>query len=89
MSTLISPYTYFADPLNDRPLTDAQIYIGRPNTDPRTPANQISVSLICECDGSPVTVTQPLRTGVGGVVIYQGRPAQITVDGPEYALSVF
>ena len=86
MATLFTPYQYFADPTKGRPIFNGFIYIGRPDTDPTNPANQIQVSVICECGGTPINVSQPIRTGPGGLPIYNGSPAQINVPASEYSI---
>ena len=87
MATLISPFQYFADPTRARPIFNGFIFIGRPDGDPTNPADQVQVSLICDCGGgNPINVSQPIRTGPGGLPIYQGRPAQINVPASEFSI---
>lgn len=88
MSTLASPYEYFADPIRSRPVFNGFIYIGRPDTDPTQEQNQIQVSVICECGGDPIPVSQPIRTGSGGLPIYNGNPAQVNIPASEYSLTL-
>lgn len=88
MATLISPYQYFADPAADRPISNGFIYIGRPGTDPTVEENQITVYLICECNGNRIEATQPIRTGSGGVPVVNGSPAQIDVSDEEFSITV-
>ncbi len=87
-TTLISPFQYFADPTKARPIFNGFIYIGRVDGDPTNPMDQIPIQLICECGGSPVNVTQPVRTGPGGVPIYNGNPAQIIVCQSRYSITL-
>ena len=56
--------------------------------DPTNTADQIPVQVICECGGSPVNVTQPIRTGPGGLPIYNGSPAQIVVCRSNYSITL-
>jgi len=77
---------YFALSDQGRPVANGQIFIGQVNLDPEIPANQKQVQLILE-DGSRVEVGQPIRTGAGGVIEYQGSPAIITTDG-DYSMKV-
>ena len=88
MATLFNPYQYFADPTRGRPIFNGFIFIGRPDRDPTNEQDRIQVSLICECGGSPVNVSQPIRTGPGGIPIYQGSPAQINVPAAEFSITV-
>ncbi len=88
MATLISPYQYFADPQRARPIFNGFIYIGRPDGDPTNPDDQIKISVICECGGDPVNITQPVRTGPGGIPVYNGSPAQINVPVAEFSITV-
>lgn len=88
MATLISPYQYFADPQRARPIFNGFIYIGRPDGDPTNPDDQIKISVICECGGDPVNITQPVRTGPGGLPIYNGRPAQINIPASEFSITL-
>ena len=87
-TTLISPFQYFADPTKARPVFNGFIYIGRVDGDPTNPDDQIPIQLICECGGTPVNVTQPVRTGPGGVPIYNGNPAQIVVCRSNYSITL-
>ncbi len=87
-TTLISPFQYFADPTKARPIFNGFIYIGRVDGDPTNPMDQIPIQLICECGGTPVNVTQPVRTGPGGVPIYNGSPAQIVVCRSNYSITL-
>ncbi len=87
-TTLISPFQYFADPTRARPIFNGFIFIGRVDGDPTNTADQIPVQVICECGGTPVNVTQPVRTGPGGVPIYNGNPAQIVVCRSNYSITL-
>ncbi len=87
-TTLISPFQYFADPTKARPIFNGFIYIGRVDGDPTNPDDQIPIQLICECGGTPVNVTQPVRTGPGGLPIYNGQPAQIVVCRSNYSITL-
>ncbi len=87
-TTLISPFQYFADPTKTRPIFNGFIYIGKVDGDPTNPDDQIPVQVICECGGTPVNVTQPIRTGPGGLPIYNGQPAQIVVCQQNYSLTL-
>lgn len=84
MSQFILPYAYIADPTKGRPLFNADLYFGLPDLDPTIPANQVPVVIIQE-NGTPVSVTQPIQTGAGGIPLYQGSPAIITIGASEYS----
>ena len=88
MATLFNPHQYFADPNKGRPVFNGFIYIGRADTDPTETDNRLQVSLICECGGMPVNISQPVRTGAGGVPVYNGSPAQINVPLTEFSILV-
>ncbi len=86
-TTLISPFQYFADPTRARPIFNGFIFIGRVDGDPTNTADQIPVQVIRE-SGGPVTVAQPIRTGPGGLPIYNGSPAQIVVCRSNYSITL-
>ncbi len=88
MTTLISPYQYFADPSRNMPIANGFIYIGLPDSNPTIPENQIDVHLVCVCDGNRIQVTQPIRTGAGGVPVVNGSPAQIDIEDEEFSITV-
>lgn len=80
------PYDYFPDFSVGRPLFNADIYVGIAGLDPEIPANQKQVTLRLE-NNTEVDVGQPINTGPGGVVSYNGSPAQMLVEG-EYSIKV-
>ncbi len=80
------PYEYYPDPTVGRPVYNGSIYVGIVDADPTIPSNQKQITLRQE-DGTEVEVPQPVTTGAGGVVLYNGSPAQVLVDG-EYSISV-
>jgi hypothetical protein len=77
---------YFPDPNAGRPIYFGSIYIGEPDTDPEIEINQKEVILRQE-DGSDVIAEQPLTTGAGGVVLYEGSAVRILTDG-NYSIKV-
>ena len=79
-------YQYFPDPTKGRPVSLGYLFIGEPDTDPETPANQKQVSVKQE-DGSIIDVDQPIRTSAGGVPQHNGSPVVIQVSGI-YSLKV-
>ena len=80
------PYTYYPDPTRGRPVFNGYIYVGYPDTDPQISSNQLVVSAVQE-SGATVTISQPIRTGAGGVPLLNGSPVQLQVEG-EYSIKV-
>lgn len=77
---------YFPDPTKGRPVFNGSVFVGDPDTDPEIEGNQKQITLKQE-DGTLVQVSQPVTTGAGGVVLYQGSPVQVLVDG-NYSVKV-
>jgi hypothetical protein len=77
---------YYPDPTRGRPVSLGSIYVGEPDLDPETPANQKTLTVRQE-NGSEVTVSQPISTNAGGVPVYNGSPVTLLVDG-DYSLKV-
>ena len=86
MDRLIFPCAYFPFFDNGRPISDGYIYVGEPLTDPEVVGNQINVFIKDE-QAQIVQISQPIRTGAGGVPIYNGSPAFLTVE-ESYSLKV-
>ena len=83
------PIDYFPDPTKGRPVFNGSVYIGNPDTDPEVLGNRKPVTLRQE-DGTDVPVTgagQPLVTGNGGVILYNGSPVQVLTNG-NYSIKV-
>lgn len=79
---IIFPTPYLPDPTQGRPLANANLYIGEPDLDPEIEANRKTIIVIQE-DGTEVNVppaSQPLVTGAGGIILYQGSPVQLEVE---------
>lgn len=75
------PNQLFTMPNRFAPVFNGMIYIGKIDTDPTIPANQIQVYLENE-DGSLVQVPQPIRTNSGGYPVYNGKISKfVTVQG--------
>ena len=77
------PLDYFPDPTKGRPVFNGSVYIGNPDTDPEVLGNRKAVTLRQE-DGTEVPITgagQPLITGSGGVILYNGSPVQVLTNG--------
>lgn len=68
-------------------LANGTVYIGKPDTDPTLPANQIQVYVEQE-DGTVVPVSQPVIINSGGFPVYNGNIAKfVTVEN--HSMSVF
>ena len=83
---VLLPYRYYPDPTRGRPVFNGYIYIGRPDTDPEIVSNQLQVKAYQE-NGTSVGISQPIRTGGGGVPLVNGSPVQLQVSG-EYSIKV-
>jgi len=80
------PYSYYPDPTRGRPVFNGSIYVGQPDTDPQVSVNQLPVSAVQE-NGITVPISQPIKTGAGGVPMLNGSPVQLQVSG-EYSIKV-
>lgn len=80
------PIYYFGDFTKGRPIFNADIFVGEPDTDPEILINQKQVTLQLE-DGTEVPVSQPINTGPGGYVTHNGSAATMFVDG-NYSIKV-
>lgn len=72
---------YFPNPLRGIPVSSGKVYIGDADTDPTVEGNRITVT-VQEEDGTRVPIApaaQPLRTGAGGVILYNGAPVSVLV----------
>lgn len=82
-NTVELPIEYYPDPTKGRPVFNGKIFIGNPDTDPEILANRKNVILRQE-DGTDVPIApagQPLLTGAGGVILYDGSPVQVLTEG--------
>lgn len=71
----------FTMPREFKSVFNGMIYIGKIDTDPTIPANQIQVYLENE-DGSYTPMPQPIRTNAGGYPVYNGKVSKfVTVEG--------
>lgn len=68
-------------------VANGKIYIGKPDTDPVDPANQIQVYIEGE-DGIPVPVSQPVIINAGGYPVYNGQIAKF-VTAQNYSMAVY
>ena len=77
---VINPWLYIADPDSGKPLELASLYFGLTGRDGEIPSNRKRVYLIQD-NGISIPIEQPVKTGAGGVPMYNGSPAQLAVDG--------
>lgn len=88
-SVLTLGASYYPDPTKGRPVFNGSVFIGQVDKDPEVLANRVTVQLRQE-NGTLVTIApaaQPLKTGAGGVVMYDGSPVSVLVDAT-YSLKV-
>lgn len=85
--TFQNPFVYVNNPNNSNAVSLGKMYIGLPDTDPITPANQIPVYAV-QPDGSELEIPQPVRTTAGGVVTYNGTPIQLKVSEEIYSVRI-
>ncbi len=68
-------------------VSNGKIYIGKPDTDPADPENQIQAYIEGE-DGISVPVSQPVIINAGGYPVYNGQIAKfVTVEN--YSMAVY
>ena len=75
---------YIPNPTIGRPISGAQLFIGEPDLVSQDNQKQVSIQ---QEDGSIVNIAQPLQTGAGGVILFQGSPVIALVDG-QYSMQV-
>ena len=78
--------TYLPQSSIGRPIANADIYVGIPDTDPEIVGNQLTL-YVQEEDGTITAVAQPVSTGAGGIPMYDGSPVTLLVDR-DYSLKV-
>ena len=81
---VILPYQYYPDPTRGRPVFFGSIYIGEVDKDPEVYPVQ---AFVAQENGPIVPIDQPINTGAGGVILVDGSPAIIVVDG-DYSMRV-
>jgi len=74
------PIGYYGQFNQGRPLFNADIFVGEPDTDPELVINQKQITLLLE-DGTEVDVSQPVNTGPGGYISHNGSAATMFVSG--------
>lgn len=81
-----NPRPIFTDSRTFRAIANGRIFIGKIDTDPTIPSNQITVYIENE-DGSRVPVPQPLIINAAGKIVYNGQLVKIvTVQGHSMAI---
>jgi len=84
--TVSMPSQLFTMARSFKAVTNGEIYIGKIDTDPTIPANQIQVYIENE-DGSLVPVAQPIIINAGGYPVYNGQVSKfVTVQGHSMAV---
>lgn len=81
-----NPRPIFTESRSFKAVANGKIYIGKIDTDPVNPANQIPVYIENE-DGSHVQIAQPLIINAAGKIVYNGQLVKIvTVQGHSMAI---
>lgn len=81
-----NPRPIFTESRSFKAVANGKIYIGKIDTDPVNPANQIPVYIEDE-DGSHVQIAQPLIINSAGKIVYNGQLVKIvTVQGHSMAI---
>lgn len=80
------PSQLFTMPRSFKAMFNGKIYIGKIDTDPTIPSNQIQVYIENE-DGELVPVPQPININAGGYPVYGGQISKfVTVQGHSMAI---
>lgn len=83
---ITNPRPIFTDSRTFKAVANGRIYIGKIDTDPTIPSNQIPVYLENE-DGSHVQISQPLIINSAGKIVYGGQLIKVvTVEGHSMAI---
>lgn len=81
-----NPRPIFTDSRSFRAVANGRVYIGRIDTDPTIPSNQIPVYIENE-DGTHVQISQPLVINAAGKIVYGGQLVKVvTVQGHSMAV---
>lgn len=85
--TVDFPFTHITDPTTGRNLGLGKAYFGVIDGNPFTnPADRVNVYAV-QPDGSELLISQPVLASSAGVLVYNGTPVQLRIDG-EYSLVV-
>ncbi|EIX1501604.1 phage head-binding domain-containing protein [Cronobacter sakazakii] len=71
-----NPRPVFTDSRTFKAVANGRVYVGKIDTDPTIPANQIPVYIENE-DGSHVQIPQPLIINAGGKIVYNGQVVKV------------
>ncbi|ELY4740628.1 hypothetical protein SM086_003955 [Cronobacter sakazakii] len=71
-----NPRPVFTDSRTFKAVANGRVYVGKIDTDPTIPANQIPVYIENE-DGSHVQISQPLIINAGGKIVYNGQVVKV------------
>ncbi|MEB3721312.1 phage tailspike protein, partial [Escherichia coli] len=86
-AVVVNPRPIFTDSRTFRAVANGKIYVGKIDTDPTIPSNQIPVYLENE-NGDKVQIPQPLIVNNAGKIVYNGQLAKVvTVNG--YSIAVY
>ena len=85
--TLNNPFQYWGNPNKSMAVGLGKLYVGKPDLDPTTPANQVTVKALQQ-DGTEVTLSQPIQLLAGGVPSYNDSPVQLLIDVAEVSIKV-
>lgn len=85
--TLQNPFQYWTFPNKSMAVGGGKLYVGRPDLDPTTPANQVTVKALQQ-DGSIITLTQPVQLLSGGVPSFNGSPVQLKIEVSEVSVKL-
>lgn len=77
---IFSPFFYVPNPDKSEALGLAYLYFGVEDTNPTLITNQKRVYALQE-DGSAVAISQPVRTGAGGLPEVNGSVVNLAIDG--------
>lgn len=85
--TVDFPFTHITDPTTGRNLGLGKAYFGVIDGNPFTnPLDRVNVYAV-QPDGSELLVSQPVLASSAGVLVYNGTPVQLKIDG-EYSLVI-
>ena len=66
------PSSHFTTSRTNKPIANGKIYIGKPDTDPKSPENRIPIYVVNE-DGREVEINQPISINSAGYPVYNGQ----------------
>lgn len=82
-----NPYQTFSSARSFKAISNGKIYVGKVDTDPSIPQNQIQVYIENE-NGSVVPIPQPVVINAGGYPVYGGQVVKIVVT-EAYSMAVY